>query len=354
VPGSTALAIGEKGYASAAQYRTLSSHFERRGEAVEILPVAGLCWRIRYALPTPAPLVSVIIPTRDQVALLRRCIAGLRERGGCPRVELVVLDNRSVDRATIAYLAELALEPDVTVLSYDAPFNYSAINNFGARQARGDVLAFVNNDVEAISAGWLEEMVSQACRPEIGAVGSMLYYPNDTIQHAGVILGLGTSGVAAHAYAHRPRGYVGQIGRALLTQNVSAVTAACMVVRRDVFEEAGGFDEARLPIAYNDLDLCLRIRARGYRNLWTPHAELYHLESASRGYEDTAAKRERFHQEIDYVRRRWGAALLIDPAYNPNLSLDGESFSLAFPPRTLKPWREAAEAEGDARSEARA
>src|SRR5262249_46318461 len=152
-----------------------------------------------------------------------------------------------------AYLAELAEEPGVTVLRYDAPFNYPAINNLGARHARGEVLLLVNNDVEAVSTGWLEEMVSQACRPEIGAVGAMLYYPNDTIQHAGVILGLGTHGVAAHAYAYRPRGYAGQVGRALLTQSVSAVTAACLVVRRTVFEEVNGFDET-LSIAYNDVD----------------------------------------------------------------------------------------------------
>ena len=166
----------------------------------------------------------------------------------------------------------------------------------------------------------------------------MLYYPNDTIQHAGVILGLGTAGIAGHAYAFRPRGYAGQLGRAFLVQNVSAVTAACMVLRRAVFEEVGGFDAAHLSIAFNDLDLCLRIRARGYRNLWTPHAEFYHLESASRGYDDTPAKRARFQQEIEYIRRRWGDALHDDPAYNPNLSLDGESFTLAFPPRTAKPW----------------
>ena len=351
-PGSTALAIGEKGYASAAQYRTLSTHFERLGQHVDILPVAGLCWRIRYPLPQPVPAVTVIVPTRDRGALLRRCLTSLRERSAYPRLQFVVVDNQSTDRATLAYLAELAAEPDVTVVRYDAPFNFSAINNVGARHARGDVLAMINNDVEAISSGWLEEMVSQACRPDIGAVGAMLYYPNDTIQHAGVILGLGTSGIGAHAYAFRPRGYVGQIGRAVLTQNVSAVTAACLVLRRQVFEEVGGFDEAQLKIAYNDLDLCLRIRGRGYRNLWTPHAEFYHRESASRGHEDTPAKRQRFRQEIEYMRRRWGGALQQDPAYNPNLSLDGESFTLAFPPRTPKPWLDVAEDEAPAVAQA--
>ena len=341
VPGSTALAIGEKSYVSAAQYRTRAAHFARRGERVEILPVAGLCWRIRYPLPDPAPLVTVIIPTRDRVALLRRCITSLRERTVYPGLELVVIDNQSAEPATLSYLAELANEPDVTLLRYDAPFNYSAISNLAARHARGQVLALLSNDVEAASTRWLEEMVSQACRPEIGAVGAMLYYPNDTIQHAGVILGLGTSGIAAHAYAHRPRGYAGQVGRALLSQTLSAITAACLVVRREVFEEVNGFDEA-LSSAYYDVDLCLRIRQRGHRNLWTPYAELYHHASASRGYEDTPAKRKRLQHEAEYMRRRWGGSLRNDPAYNPNLSLDGESFTLAFPPRAPRPWLEPA------------
>lgn len=342
VPGSTALAVGEKSYASDAQRQTLASHFERVGDSVEILPVAGICWRIKYPLPRPAPWVTAIIPTRDRVDLLRRCVESLRTHTAYPRLELVVVDNQSTDAMTLAYLKELARTPGVTVIRYDAPFNYAAINNLGARHARGEMLALLNNDVEAASSGWLEEMVSQACRPEVGAVGAMLYYPNDTIQHAGVILGLGTSAIAAHAYAYRPRGYAGQIGRALLAQNLSAVTAACLVVRRAVYEEVGGFDE-HLAIAYNDVDFCLRIRARGYRNLWTPYAELYHHESASRGLENTAAKLERLARDAEYMRRRWGAALDVDPAYNPNLALDGDSFSLAFPPRGRKPWLEVVE-----------
>lgn len=337
-PGSTAMAIEEKSYASQAQRRTLTSHFERVGQVVDLLPVAGLCWRVRYPLPQPPPLVTVIIPTRDRAALLRRCISSLRHRTTYANLEIVVIDNQSVEPTTLLYLAELAAEPDVTVLRYDAPFNFSAINNLGARHAQGTVLALINNDVESIAPGWLDEMVSQACRPEIGAVGAMLYYPDDRIQHAGVILGHGTSGIAAHAYAHRPRGHIGQIGRAMLVQTMSAVTAACLVLRREVFLEVGGFDETNLTIAYNDLDLCLRIRERGYRNLWTPAAELYHRESASRGYEDTPAKRERFQREIEYIRRRWQEQLRNDPAYNSNLSLDGESFTLAYPPRTTKPW----------------
>jgi GT2 family glycosyltransferase len=349
VPGSTALALGEKGYASEAQQRTLASHFERRNETVDILPVGGLCWRIRYPLPRPAPLVTAVIPTRDNLGMLRRCLTGLRERTSYSHLEVVVVDNQSVEPETLAFLREVGAQPGVRVVRYDAPFNYSAINNLGARHARGDVLLLLNNDVEMIAAGWLEEMVSHACRAEIGAVGALLYYPNDTIQHAGVILGLGTSGIAAHAHAYRPRGYVGRIWRARLVQTMSALTAACLAMRRGVFEEVGGFDD-HLSIAYNDIDLCLRIRERGYRNLWTPYAELYHHESASRGYENTPAKRERLHREAEYMRRRWGRVLRSDPAYNPNLSLEGESFALAFPPRASKPWLEPPEGSVPARA----
>jgi GT2 family glycosyltransferase len=344
-PGAAAAASGERAAASAAQHRALTTHFDRAHVAVEILPIAGRGWRVRYPLPQPAPLVTVIIPTRDRVSLLRRCIASLRQRTTYSNLHIVIVDNQSVEWSTRAYLSELARASGVTVIRHEAAFNYSALNNVGARHARGEILALLNNDVESITPDWLAEMVSQACRPDIGAVGAMLYYPNDTIQHAGVILGHGTAGIAAHAYAHRRRGYAGQFGRARLTQNVTAVTAACLVVRRQVFEEVGGFDETHLAIGYSDLDFCLRIRERGYRNLWTPYAELYHRESASRGYEDTSAKRERFQREVAYIRERWGAALRSDPAYNPNLSLDAESFTLAFPPRTVKPWLDAEETE---------
>jgi len=221
-------------------------------------------------------------------------------------------------------------------LCYDAAFNYSAINNFAVQQARGEIIGLINNDLEVISPDWLEEMVSHAVRGEVGAVGAKLYYPEETIQQAGVILGWG--GVATHAYNKRPRGYPGQASRALLSQNMSAVTAACLLLRKEVFEEVGGMDETHLTIVFNDVDLCLRIGERGYRNLWTPYAELYHYESASRGYEDTPEKQERFNREVEYMKQRWGEVLLNDPAYNPNLTLDGECFMLAFPPRVRKPW----------------
>jgi len=248
--------------------------------------------------------------------------------------EILIVNHQSDDPRTLAYLERLSKEGKARVIDYEGPFNFSRINNMAVSHTRGTVLCFLNNDVEVISPGWLREMVSHALRPEIGAVGAMLYYLDDTIQHGGVILGIG--GVAGHAYRYLPRGTPGQMGRAWLAQNLSAVTAACLVMRREVFEEVGGFDE-RLAIAFNDVDLCLRIRERGYRILWTPFAELYHREGVSRG-RDTIES-ERFRQEIRFMQERWGEQLLRDPAYNPNLTLEREDFSLAFPPRVSKPWR---------------
>jgi GT2 family glycosyltransferase len=197
----------------------------------------------------------------------------------------------------------------------------------------------LNNDIDVITPDWLEEMVSHAIRPETGAVGALLYYPNNTIQHAGVILGLGgTPGVAGHAYQERPPRYSGQAARASVCQNFSAVTAACLVVRKQVFQDVGGMDEINLPVSFNDVDFCLRIQEKGYRNLWTPYAELYHNESASRGYEETPEHQARLAKERDYMQQRWGKLLENDPAYNPNLALDREAFMLAFPPRAEKPW----------------
>ncbi len=331
--GSAARSVGEKPYAIEAQRRLLVSHFERIGEAAEVIPLHGGRWRVRYPLPAEPPLVSIIVPTRNSVRVLSRCIDSVLDKSTYPNFELVILDNRSDDPRTLQYLEALSRRPDVRVVRYDQPFNYSAINNFGARHAKGEVLVFLNNDTEVITPDWLEEMVARALRADVGAVGAMLYYPNDTIQHAGVILGLG--GVAGHAYLGKPRGEPGQMDRARLAQDLSAVTGACMVMRRSVFEEVDGFDE-RLAVAFNDVDLCLRVKARGYRILWTPFAELYHHEGISRG-RDTVVS-ERFRREIAFMQARWGALLPNDPAYNPNLTLSENDFSLAFPPRVRKPW----------------
>jgi O-antigen biosynthesis protein len=343
VPGSTAMAEKEKDYVKEAQRRTLQSHFERIEKKAEILPAANHYWRIKYALPDPPPKVSIIIPTRNGFELLCRCLESIYEKTIYSNYQLIIVDNQSDDPKMLNYLARLERKQGVRILRYDAPFNYAAVNNFAVQNADGDIVALLNNDLEVIAPDWLEEMVSYAVQPDIGAVGAMLYYPNDTIQHAGVILGIGfpQPGVAAHVYKKSPRGFRGQSSRASLCQNISAVTAACLTVKRRVFEEVGGLDDKNLPIAFNDIDFCLRVQESGYRNLWTPYAELYHYESASRGYENTPERLERFENEKRYMKQRWGNLLVNDPAYNPNLALGRAPFTLAFPPRSTKPWLEA-------------
>ncbi len=338
IPGSAALGSGEKAYALTAARRALADYLARCGVAAT---VGASAWpdfhRVRYPLPEPAPGVSLIVPTRDRVDLLRRCVSGLLERTDYQRCEIILVDNDSVEPLTRAYFAELAAQPRVRILNWPGPFNYSAINNFAVAQATYGIVGFLNNDIEVIHGDWLQEMVSHAVRPEIGAVGAKLYYPDDTIQHAGTVLGL--FGGAGHAFCHFSRSNPGYAGRLMLTQDLSAVTAACMVLRREVFVAAGGFDEVNLPISFNDVDLCLRIREKGYRILWTPYAELYHWESASRGSDFARGRIARFRQEGKYLTERWRAAIENDPCYSPNLTLASADFGLAFPPRVRLPWR---------------
>ena len=337
-PGSTALQLAEKNYPVEAARMALEDHFRRMGQTVELLPVPGDHWRVKYPVPSPAPLVSLIIPTRNAVKLLYQAVSSILTVTDYPNFEIVVVDNESDDPDTTAYLAEInrGVDPRLRVLPYDRPFNYSVINNLAVREARGEIVGFLNNDVEAIERGWLSEMVSQAVRPGIGAVGAMLYYPLNTVQHAGVVLGLG--GVAGHPFKEFPRGDQGQKNRLRLVQNYSAVTGACLVIRKDRFLEVGGFNERDLPIAFNDVDLCCKLLRAGYRNLWTPFAEFYHHESATRGVEDTPEKKARFQAEIDYMMNTWGDLLMADPAYNPNLTLVGEDFSPAYLSRAVKTW----------------
>lgn len=318
------------------EIKVIHSHFERMSREVEIVPLTEGRWRIKHSPPNPAPLVSLIIPTRNGFNLLSNCVESIYKKTIYRNFEIIIVDNQSADVRTLEYLKQLQDKQRARVLRYDAPFNYSAINNLGVLHSKGEIIGLINNDIEVISPDWLDEMVSYAVQREVGAVGAMLYYPNDTIQHAGAILGV--HGVANHIYANHPRCYSGQRGRALLPQNLSVMTGACLVLRRAVYDEAGGMDE-RLPVTFNDTDLCLRIIEKGYKNVWTPFAELYHHESASRGYDDSAEKQARYQCELEYLQRRWGSLLVNDPAYNPNLSLERTAFTLAFPPRLNKPWR---------------
>jgi glycosyltransferase involved in cell wall biosynthesis len=332
IEGSTALARDAKDYATDAGARAVASHLQRKHPRARVEALSHGHYRVHWPLPVPPPKVSLVIPTRDKVELLRTCVDSILARTRYPAYEVVVVDNQSSDPATLDYLARIDRDPRVRILRYDAPFNYSAINNWAVGQCDGAVIGLLNNDLEVISPDWLDEMASQAMRPGIGAVGAMLYYPNDSIQHAGVVLGV--HGVAAHRYAGMPRGYPGHGGRARVAQQLSAVTGACLVVAREAYEMVGGLDEA-LHVAFNDIDFCLRLGEAGYRNIWTPFAELYHHESASRGSEDTEEKQQRFASEVDLMVRRWSSRLESDPAYNPNLSLESLHSELATPPRAM-------------------
>lgn len=329
--GSTALDRDAKDYASEAGRRAVQDHVDRCHPGVRVETVAPGLYRTHWPLPAQPPRVSLIIPTRDQHDLLRTCVESILQRTTYPDYELLVVDNQSSCPRTLAYLDEIAATPGgrVRVLRWDAPFNYSAINNFAATQAGGSVIGLVNNDIEVISPHWLDEMVAHALRPDIGCVGAKLHYPDRTIQHAGVVLGIG--GIANHLMRGLPSTSPGPFGRLWTTWNPSAVTAATLLLRRAVWDAVGGLDAASLPVAFNDVDLCLKARALGLRNLWTPHAELIHHESVSRGADTSPAKRARFLGEVATMRQRWGALLDHDPAYHPDLTRLREDSSLAGP-----------------------
>ena len=328
VKGSTAQSADEKGYTTQAGIMALQDYFGAQGMN-NVVVEQGLVpntYRVRYPVPELQPLVSLLIPTRDMLTVLKPCIESILTKTTYRNYEIIILDNESREPATLNYFAELQRrEKRVKVVAYHQPFNYSAINNFGVTQAKGQLVGLVNNDIEVISPDWLTEMVSHTLRPEIGCVGAKLYYDDNTIQHAGVITGLG--GVAGHSHKYFPRNASGYFHRLKIVQNLSAVTAACLVVRKEVYQEVGGLNERDLKVAFNDVDFCLRVRTVGYRNLWTPYAELYHHESKSRGAEDTPEKMERFKQEVAYMQETWGEQLYCDPYYSANLTLDREDFS---------------------------
>lgn len=326
----TAVDAARRAIAEALQRRSLPGK-------VTTAPGAETYNRVIWPVPDMAPLVSLLVPTRDRLSLIRQCVDGLLRRTDYPNLEVLILDNDSHEPDTLCYFDTVQEDPRVRVVPCPGPFNFSAINNRGVGVAKGEIIGLVNNDIDVIEPGWLREMVGHACRPEVGAVGAKLLYGDDSIQHAGVLLGFG--GVAGHWYKFAPRHAPGVFGRLRLVQNLSACTAACLVLRRSVYEEVGGLDEANLAVAFNDVDFCLKIRERGYVIVWTPHAELYHLESVSRGDDNAPEHRDRFQAEVQFMRARWGALLDTDPYYNPNLTLDSQYPGLAFPPRVTRPWR---------------
>ncbi|WP_444903979.1 glycosyltransferase [Microbulbifer sp. CnH-101-E] len=294
--------------------------------------------RVLWPLQKEEPLVSLLIPTRDMLPILRQCISSILERTTYRNYEIIILDNQSINPETLRYLSSLKKYSNITVLRYDAPFNYSAINNFGVQNSRGAIIGLINNDIEVISPDWLNEMVTHALRTDIGCVGAKLYYGDGRIQHAGVVVGLGRLAGHAHKFYHRNE--EGYMNRLMCTQNFSAVTAACLVVRKSIYESVGGLDEEHFEVAFNDVDFCLKVKEAGYRNLWTPWAEMYHHESISRGIDNTPEKRARFDREAMSLKTRWSTDEGKDPYYSPFLTHTREDFSLGLNERTKAPlWR---------------
>ena len=324
---STASSGDVKPYTAAAAERALAEALQRRGEpgTAKARNDCSGTYIVRYDIRSPQK-VSVIIPTRDHGDDVDRALKSIFAAPHYDDFEILIVDNGSTDRASLDIFSEWTRrDTRVRVLRYDAPFNFSAINNFAARAATGTYLLFLNNDTEVVSPDWMAAMVEQAQRPSIGAVGALLLYPDRTIQHAGAVIGVG--GVAGHSHKYFPADAPGYFNIVKAVSNYSAVTAACMMVRRDAFERVGGFDE-ELAVAFNDIDLCLKLRAAGYRNVYLPHVVLIHFESKSRGHENSLEKLTRFESEKQLMLARWNTAADVDPHYSPHLTVEAENFAI--------------------------
>lgn len=326
--GSTSATASAKNYTTDSGVAAISDHLTRTGSLATVeRGKYPNTYRVRWPIPSKPPKVSIIIPTRDRLDILSQCIGSVLQRTDYPDYEIIVVDNESTDPATLDYFEQLKAQNNVRIIEFSGEFNYSAINNFAVENAQGSVITLMNNDIEVIEEGWLREMVSHALRPDVGCVGAKLLYKNNMIQHAGVILGIG--GVAGHGHKYFDAESAGYFSRLHLAQNMSAVTAACLTIEKRLYKQVDGLNETDLKVAFNDVDLCLRIGSLGLRNVWTPYALLYHHESVSRGHENTQEKQIRFKREALYMQKQWGEILGADPAYNRNLTLVREDFSLA-------------------------
>lgn len=325
-PSSTAGSADAKDYTTIAGQKTLQDHFNRCciNADVKCGKIPNV-YKVEYALKS-TPLVSILIPNYDHWQTLKTCIDSIRDKSTYRNYEIIIIENNSKQKETFNYYDSLKNDEKIHIVTWEGKFNYSAINNFGFKYTKGDYILLLNNDIEVITPNWIEEMLMYAQRDDVGAVGAMLYYPSNKIQHAGVVVGLG--GVAGHSHKYFQRNEYGYVRRLITVQNYSAVTAACCMIPRHVFEEINGFDKS-FEVAFNDVDMCMRIREAGYLIVWTPFAELYHYESESRGAEDTPEKQSRFTGEVQRFQERWGEELLAgDPFYNPNLTLSAENFAV--------------------------
>ncbi len=322
---STADNPASKMYAFDAGKRAIEAHLRRCGESGTVSHKKDLgFYRVKYEIQGN-PLVSIIIPNKDQADTLEQCLKSI-EKSTYRNYEIIIVENNSTKEETFAYYKRIESDR-IKVIYWPDEFNYSAINNFGVKHAKGDYLLLLNNDVEVITEDWLEELVANCQRKDVGIVGAKLYYPDDTIQHAGIVIGIG--GVAGAVFVGMPRVYSGYLHKASIQQNLSAVTAACMIVKRSLYEKLGGLEEKKLKVAFNDVDFCLRARDKGYLVVYNPYVELYHYESKSRGTEDSKQKVRRFQDEIEYMRSHWLKLLKEgDPMYNPNLTLTKWDYTL--------------------------
>ena len=323
---STADNPASKMYAFEAGKRAIEAHLERTGTKGEVSHTQDLgFYRVKYPVQGK-PLVSVIIPNKDEKETLQTCLEMLEKNTGYQNFEIIIVENNSTTDEIFRYYKELSGNRKIHLLRLGKEFNYSAINNFAAAHAKGEYLLFLNNDVKSINPDWLEEMLGVCQRPEVGGVGAKLIYPDNTIQHAGCVIGMG--GIAGHMFVDMPADRTGYLHKASLLQDMSAVTAACLLMKKEVFEQAGGFTE-ELAVAFNDVDLCLKVRKNGYLIVYDPYAKLYHMESKTRGAEDSKEKVRRFQTEIEYMRCHWIDILKNgDPCYNKNLSLTKWNYSL--------------------------
>lgn len=327
---STASAPSAKSYTHDATIAAVNAHLVRTGvnaEATSSSLAIGKC-RVKYRLPDQQPTVDIIIPTRDQAVILKQCIDSIVSKTTYKNFRIRVIDNGSIEAETVQLFNSLKQTGNAEVIRDDSPFNYSALNNRAVASSTADFVCLLNNDIEIISPDWLSEMVSNAVRPDVGAVGARLWYPNDTLQHGGVVIGI--LGVAGHSHKHLRYGNDGYFSRPHLQQRFSAVTAACMLVRRSTFVQAGGLNELDLTIAFNDIDFCLKLGQLGKAIVWTPYADCYHHESVSRGYEDNPEKQARFAAEVTYMKETWRTDQFADRCYSTNLTLACEDFSLGW------------------------
>ena len=328
--GSVSSGVQAKPYVVESARGAVADHLRRHGFSnfkITSTRAFETIFKITYEI-IGEPKISIIIPNKDHVEDLRRCITSIIEKSTYDNYEIIVVENNSETREIFAYYEELANNPAVKIIPYKGDFNYSAINNLGVSHASGDYVLLLNNDIQIITVNWMEELLMYAQRPDVGAVGAKLYYPDKTIQHAGVVIGLGAHRTAGHVHYRQKRENLGYMGRLCYAQNMSAVTGACLLVKKALYEEAGGLDES-FAVSLNDVDFCLKLRKLGYLNVFTPFAEAYHYESASRGSDMTGEAAARYNDESARFREKWKEQLEAgDPYYNPNFSLDKSDFSL--------------------------